>query len=130
MIIWMQKDGILAVNSGNNSNVVPKDTDYKKVISLPKSHTFRNAWTFEDIVGVDIDKAIVITKERIRAWRDPQFKSLDVEFMRATESGASTDDIVAHKQILRDATDNADGKNIDELTQIVELLDNDISEFN
>jgi hypothetical protein len=86
---------------------------------LPESRIFRNAWTFDDIVGVDIDKAIEITKEHIREWRKPQLDSLDVQFMRATESDESTDDIIAEKQLLRDATDKADGKTIQELTDLI-----------
>jgi hypothetical protein len=70
-------------------------------------------------VGVDIDKAIEITKEHIREWRKPQLDSLDVQFMRATESDESTDDIIAEKQLLRDATDKADGKTIQELTDLI-----------
>ena len=119
MIIWKQENGVLAVNSDNDPKVVPKGTEHKKVNTLPESRIFRNAWTFDDIVGVDIDKAIEITKEHIREWRNPQLESLDVQFIRATESGESTDDIIAEKQLLRDATAKADGKTIQELTDLI-----------
>ena len=53
--------------------------------------------------GVDMAKAREIHKTKIRMARDPKLKELDVEFQRALETGASTTDIVAKKQALRDA---------------------------
>ena len=35
--------------------------------------------------------------------REEKFKELDIEFQKALETGASTTDIVAKKQALRDA---------------------------
>ena len=48
-------------------------------------------------------KAKEIHKEKIRIARAPKLIELDVEFQRALETGASTTDIVAKKQALRDA---------------------------
>ena len=53
--------------------------------------------------GVDMAKAREIHKDKIRAARAEKFKELDVEFTKALETGASTTDIVAKKQALRDA---------------------------
>tara|TARA_R100001126_G_scaffold83087_1_gene51387 strand:- start:123 stop:383 length:261 start_codon:yes stop_codon:yes gene_type:complete len=53
--------------------------------------------------GVDMAKAREIHKTKIRAAREEKFKELDVEFQKALETGASTTDIVAKKQALRDA---------------------------
>ena len=53
--------------------------------------------------GIDMAKAKEIHKENIRAIREPLLSSLDIEFQRALETGASTTDIVAKKQALRDA---------------------------
>ena len=53
--------------------------------------------------GVDMAKAREIHKANIRAAREEKFKELDVEFQKALETGASTTDIVAKKQALRDA---------------------------
>ena len=54
-------------------------------------------------VNIDIAKAKNIHRENIRISREPKFKSLDIEFNKALETGASTTDIVAKKQALRDA---------------------------
>ena len=53
--------------------------------------------------GIDMAKAKEIHKNRIRAAKTEKFKELDIEFQKALETGASTTDIVAKKQALRDA---------------------------
>ena len=53
--------------------------------------------------GIDMAKAREIHKANIREARESKFQELDVEFQRALEAGASTTDIVAKKQALRDA---------------------------
>ena len=53
--------------------------------------------------GVDMAKAREIHKANIREARAPKLAELDVEFQKALETGASTTDIVAKKQALRDA---------------------------
>ena len=53
--------------------------------------------------GVDMAKAREIHKANIREARTPLLAALDVEFQKAQETSASTTDIVAKKQALRDA---------------------------
>ena len=53
--------------------------------------------------GIDMAKAREIHKANIRTAREPKLAELDVEFQKALETGASTTDIVAKKQALRDA---------------------------
>ena len=53
--------------------------------------------------GFDMAKAREIYKNKIREVRAPKLAELDIEFQRALETGASTTDIVAKKQALRDA---------------------------
>ena len=53
--------------------------------------------------GIDMAKAREIHKTNIRNARSPKLAELDVEFQKALETGASTTDIVAKKQALRDA---------------------------
>ena len=68
---------------------------------------------------VNFDKAKVITKDRLRQERKPLLEDQDVAFMRATESGADTSEIVIEKQRLRDITTLADGATtLDELKAI------------
>ena len=55
------------------------------------------------IIKIDMAKAREIHKTNIRQARSPKLAELDVEFQKALETGASTTDIVAKKQALRDA---------------------------
>ena len=59
------------------------------------------------IIKIDMEKAREIHKANIREARAPKLIELDVEFQRALETGASTTDIVAKKQALRDAPANS-----------------------
>ena len=53
--------------------------------------------------GIDMAKAREIHKTNIRNARTSKLQELDIEFQKALETGASTTDIVAKKQALRDA---------------------------
>jgi hypothetical protein len=55
-------------------------------------------------IQVNINKAKEITKDKLRAERKPLLEKLDVDFIKAQETGADTSAIVAEKQRLRDIT--------------------------
>jgi len=67
-------------------------------------------------ITVDITKAKVITKDRLREKRKPLLETQDLLFMKAQEQGADTSVIVAEKQRLRDITNQ-----VDSLTTVEEL---------
>ena len=55
------------------------------------------------IIKINMAVAKEIHKTNIRNARTPKLAELDIEFQKALETGASTTDIVAKKQALRDA---------------------------
>ena len=59
-------------------------------------------------LNIDITKAKVITKDRLRVERKPLLEAQDVAFQRALESGSETTAIVIEKQRLRDITNAID----------------------
>jgi len=59
-------------------------------------------------IQVDITKAKVITKDRLRADRKPLLEAQDILFMKAQEAGTSTSAIVTEKNRLRDITNQVD----------------------
>ena len=59
-------------------------------------------------ITVDINKAKVITKDRLRADRKPLLEEQDILFMKAQEAGTSTSAIVTEKNRLRDITNQVD----------------------
>jgi hypothetical protein len=58
---------------------------------------------------IDINKAKVITKDRLREERKPLLDAQDILFNRALEGNADTSAIVAEKNRLRDITNQVDG---------------------
>lgn len=71
------------------------------------------------MITINLEKAKVITKDRLRAERAPLLQAQDVAYQRALETGADTAAIVAEKQRLRDITTLADAATtLDELKQI------------
>ena len=68
------------------------------------------------MINVNINKAKEITKEKLRAERQPLLEAQDVAFQRALETGADTTAIVAEKQRLRDITNQ-----VDSMTTVEEL---------
>ena len=67
-------------------------------------------------ITVDINKAKVITKDRLRADRKTLLEAQDILFMQAQEAGSDTSAIVTEKQRLRDIT-----KQVDSMTTTTQL---------
>ncbi len=78
---------------------------------IPTDRTFRNAWERDGArpVKVNMDKALVIAQNQIRAERAPMLAALDVEFTRAQgkKDQAAADAVEAERQKLRDATEDS-----------------------
>ena len=74
------------------------------------------------MIVINNDKAVEIAKEKIRAIREPMFKKLDLDFQIALEQGSETTEIVKEKQKLRDLTDTANGKTVEELLVVLNEL--------
>lgn len=72
------------------------------------------------MIVINNEKAIEIAKDKIRAIREHMFKKLDLDFQRALETGSDTTLIVQEKQRLRDLTDLANDKTVEELLVILE----------
>ena len=77
------------------------------------------------MIKINNEKAIEIAKDKIRVIREPKFKQLDLDFQRALETGSDTTLIVQEKQRLRDLTDLANDKTVEELLVILKELEND-----
>lgn len=94
---------------------VPADASDVAIVDevhIPADRTFRNAWRACPTNGcrVDMPAAVEIHKDTLRALRAPKLAALDVEFIRAVESGDSTRqaEIAAEKATLRDVTKHPD----------------------
>ena len=97
---------------------VPEGKEYKivDVSELSSDRTFRNSWVLDNEITVDIPKAKVITKNKLREERKPLLEAQDILFMQAQESGTDISSIVTEKQRLRDITNQVDNMTtVDEL---------------
>jgi hypothetical protein len=94
--------------------VKAKDTPSHSIIvdsaDLPQAdNDFFNAWELNGgVVTVNLTKAKAITKDRLRAEREPLLAAQDVLFQRAQETNSDTTAIVAEKNRLRDITNGVD----------------------
>ena len=67
-------------------------------------------------ITVNIAKAKDITKDRLRAEREPLLVEQDIAYMKALESSQDTATIIEEKQRLRDVTNQ-----VDTMTTVEEL---------
>jgi hypothetical protein len=114
IIIYTNELGNVSVTTPTGEisieEVLAKDCPDQAIIvdssELPEEHNdFFNAWELLDgKVTVNLNKAKVITKERLRAERTPLLLAQDVVYLKAIEIGANTTAIVAEKNRLRDVT--------------------------
>ena len=110
-IIYTNSDGTVSIinPTGDVNNAikdVPSGLSYEIVEDsvIPKDRSFRNAWKQNSkTIETDMTKAKEIHKDKIRIARAPKLAELDIEFQKALETSSSTTDIVAKKQVLRDA---------------------------
>lgn len=71
------------------------------------------------MITINFQKAVAITKDRLRAERVPFLQAQDIAFQKALEQGGDTSAVVAEKNRLRDITKLADtATTLDELRAI------------
>lgn len=90
---------------------VPSNIFYEIVDSaaIPSDRIFRGAWSKNGkAISIDMPKARDIKRNMVRAERDVELARLDIDFMRALESGNAGEQnrIKAEKQRYRDAPAN------------------------
>ena len=84
---------------------VPADATNVSIVTadaIPVDRTFRNALKHD--LTHDKQKCVDITNNRLRAERAPLLAELDVQVIRAQETGAETSLLITEKQRLRDIT--------------------------
>jgi hypothetical protein len=106
--------------------VQAKDTPIGSVIvntsDLPTDDYFFDAWELTNgVITINLTKAKEITKNRLRAKREPLLAAQDVLFQRALESNSNISDIVAEKQRLRNITSLANSATTLENLRAIEI---------
>ena len=117
-IVWTRSDGGVSITyipedfektSKELAQTIDVPVGFTAVaydVSVSEARDFRDAWTWNNGLTVDMDKAKEIHKGRLRKAREPVLAALDVEFMRALEQGnaAKQSEVSRKKQELRDVT--------------------------
>lgn len=92
-----------------------------KNADVPSDRSFRDSWTWrEGKIVHDMTRAKSIHRDRLREVRRPMLEALDVDYLRAQESGNSEDmaRIVERKQKLRDITKDPQIDQADTIDQL------------
>lgn len=112
-ITYAQPDGSLSIvvpctDINDALKDVPQGVEYKIIESLDMDYDFFNAYEFdaEEGVKLSIARAKEIQIRRFRNARSALLAKLDIDYMRAVESGNTSDQqiIAQKKQALRDIT--------------------------
>ncbi|NBW20099.1 MAG: hypothetical protein EBR82_70225 [Caulobacteraceae bacterium] len=98
--------------TGTLEDIIQKDLGDKSYVvynaeDFPSDFTFYNAWSLSNTgIVTDIPAAKAIWKDKWREARKSLLESLDIEFMKAVESGDTEkqSEIASKKQALRDVT--------------------------
>lgn len=78
------------------------------------------------MIVIDNTKAIEVTKAKLRAFREAEFKKNDVKLQNALVDGdeVAKQEAIAYRDYLRDLPSTCDGKTLDDLKQILEGINN------
>ncbi len=71
------------------------------------------------MIVINNDKAITLVKEKLREWRKEEFKKNDLALQNAFVDGIDTKALIERRDYLRNITNEADGKSIEELKAIL-----------
>lgn len=74
------------------------------------------------LIKINQDKAIEIAKNKIRVWRESEFKKNDLAIQNALVDGADTTALIERRDYLRNLTSQCDNKTVDELLILINEL--------
>ena len=150
-IVYQGEDGIAKVvipapeflaNGGTIDDLLIKSVpencrdsaDIVDVDAVESDRIFRNAWVTSKgkSTEVDLSKAKVIAKEKVREARIPKFQELDIAYQRADEAGDADAKaaVSTKKQTARDATADTKITNADSVDNLKTGMNEVIAEVN
>lgn len=74
------------------------------------------------MIVINNTKAIEIVKDKIRAWREDEFKKNDLDIQDAIIFGGDLEILKARKQYLCDLPTKCENKTVDELLELIKTL--------
>lgn len=71
------------------------------------------------MIKINQEKAIELVKDKIRAWRESEFKKNDLKIQNALVDGSDTTELVKRRDYLRDLTSQCKNKTVEELKELM-----------
>jgi len=74
------------------------------------------------MIVINNEKAIELAKNKIRVWRESEFKKNDLAIQNALVDSGDTTALIERRDYLRDLTNQCNSKTVDELLQLIKTL--------
>ena len=74
------------------------------------------------MIVINNEKAIEIAKNKIRVWREAEFKKNDLAIQNALVDGTDTTALIERRDYLRSLTSQCENKTVDELLVLINEL--------
>ena len=74
------------------------------------------------MIIINNEKAIEVAKNKIRVWRENEFKKNDLAIQDALLLGADLEVLKSRKQYLCDLPNECENKTVDELLELIKTL--------
>jgi uncharacterized protein YoaH (UPF0181 family) len=74
------------------------------------------------MIKINQEKAIELVKDKIRAWRESEFKSNDLKIQNALVDGSDTTELIVRRDWLRNLTKECENKTVQELQDLMSEL--------
>ena len=71
------------------------------------------------MIIINNEKAIEIAKNKIRVWREDEFKKNDLAIQNALVDGSDTTTLIERRDYLRDLTNQCNSKTVEELKTLM-----------
>lgn len=74
------------------------------------------------MIIINNQKAIEVAKNKIRDWRENEFKKNDLDIQNALVDNKDTTEFIKRRDYLRDLTSECENKTVDELLELIKTL--------
>ena len=74
------------------------------------------------MIVINNEKAIEVAKNKIRVWRESEFKKNDLDIQNALVDNKDATGLIKRRDYLRDLTSQCENKTVDELLELIKTL--------
>ena len=74
------------------------------------------------MITINNQKAIEMAKNKIRVWRENEFKKNDLDIQNALADNKDATEFIKRRDYLRDLTSQCENKTVDELLELIKTL--------